>query len=422
MSLHGEIQTMPLPDLFQWLELMQKTGSLALVYGEKEPRLYFNRGAIAGASLLAGNVTGREEDIASLLSETLQWPEGEFDFSESPLPGEVLATETSLHAQQMVLDAFRKFDEEQGELLDEPPAAKAEEEVSSGLSYNLRVAIVDRVLNGDFKIPLLPMVAKKVLEISRRENYSLRDLGDAIITDQVIAAQVLKLANTGAYGGERPVGSLALAVQRLGSQAVTNLVLALSLQSSRGGNDLFLSARQQLWEHASACSLLSRMVAQAIRLDRDIAFLCGLMMDFGKMVLFTLIQEVMLNEPRYKTTPIEAINGIVETFHPKVGGVISENWCLPQPVTEAILCHHALHTAKQHRAYAAVSGLSDDLITLFEREPDLLSTEPGASGQRAEELVKSPAASILNLNSAQMQAILERVPECLKYAKDILVK
>jgi HD-like signal output (HDOD) protein len=291
---------------------------------------------------------------------------------------------------------------------------------AAAFAQRLRAAVAERALGGDFKVPLLPTVAQQVLETVRRENFSLRDLGQVILTDQVIAARVLKLANSGAYGGLRQIDSLPVAVQRLGSQAVANLVLMLSLYSTRGGKDLFLPLRQQLWQHSSACALMARAVALSCRLDRDLAFLCGLMMDFGKLALLSLIQDVIASQPDGRQPSPEIIEEILEAHHPQVGGVVSEKWCLPQAVTEAISCHHALSAAKEFTAYAAAASLSDQVVTMLERSPQLVVEIESGDTSCAAEAVHFPAAEMLGLEAPQMAEILSRAPECLQFAHDTL--
>jgi len=426
VSLRGEIQTMPLADLFQWLELMQKTGVLKLSSGQIEQQFYFSHGMIATATSTAYHTTDNEENVRLLLTEGLRWPEGRFEFIEAPLSDEVAAVNLYLHTQQLVLDTYREFDEAEeaaramgagaSDASSLPPAPPPAFTLADGL----RLAVVDRMLRGEVTVPLLPTVVNKVLEITRRENYSMRDLSNVILTDQVIAAKVLQQANSAFYAAARQVDSLPMAIQRLGSQSVTNIVLALSLQSARPGRDLFLSHKQQLWQRSVVCALCSHLIATAVRLDRDMAFLCGLMMDFGKIVLLSLIQDVMAEERDYQMTPAEVIEGIIETYHPKVGGAIGEKWSLPAPVLEAISYHHTLASAREHLLYAATANLSDILATaLTATPPDAPDAPPFLT---PEALAKKPAAGLLGLSITQIQSILGRAPECLKMAREFVRK
>jgi len=422
MSFRGEIQTMPLPDLLQWLSLNHKTGTLELWREVTCQKFYFSEGALASAVSTPDHTSGSERDVKRLLTEALGQTEGRFDFIEAPLPEEIAAINLRLHPQQLLLDISGGVDEAQ-------PESGGEAQGAHGVALRLtpaeglRLTVFDRLMRGDFKAPLLPAVAAKVMEITGREDYSLRDLSDAILTDQVIAAQLLKQANSALYGGERYIASLPEAVQRLGSETVTTIVLSLSLQSMRVGRDLFPETRQQLWQHASACSLLARIIALPVRLDHNLAFLCGLMMDIGKLVLLSLIQEVMTKARNYQAPPAKVVKEVIEAYHQKPAEVVGEKWHLPDPVCEAITCHHTLTAASKHRPYVAIASLSDRLVTLFSQ-----TDAPPVEGQSmtptidVDELVGLPAARSLGFSSPQMTSILERVPECLRLAQEFLMK
>ena len=426
MSIRGEIETMPLPDLFQWLALKGKTGILALIHGNTAQKFYLSEGLIASAVSTPYPVSRNERGIRELLSETLYWNKGRFDFSESPLPEEALTLNLKLDTQQIVIEILK----EPGQTA---PAAKAmAAAVGSSpstpsqavtLVEGLRLAIFDRLVKGKFKLPLLPTVASKVMEITQRENYSLRDLSNVILTDQVIAAQVLKQANSLAFGGGREIDSMPLALQRLGSETITNIVFALSLQSMSSGRDLFLPTKKRLWEHSSACALLARNIALPVQLDHNLAFLCALMMDFGKIVLLSIVQDLMTTDRANQKTPAEAVNEVIEAYHPKAGNEVGRKWQLPAPVLEAMTYHHNLTAAGEHRAYAAVASFSDVLVTAFTPASNPQTEDSSAPTlPTVDELAQDPAARLLNLSTNQVQAMVERVLECLEAAQGFLVK
>ena len=80
MSLQGEIQTMPLQDLLQWLELMRKTGTLAVTHDRVSQNFYFSNGEIATAGSSDYHSTDTEQSVKLIISETLHWGFGKFEF------------------------------------------------------------------------------------------------------------------------------------------------------------------------------------------------------------------------------------------------------------------------------------------------------------------------------------------------------
>ena len=139
------------------------------------------------------------------------------------------------------------------------------------------------------------------------------------------------------------------------------------------------------------------------------------MIDFGKSVLLSLIQELMHKQQEYQTTPKAVIDYLIETYHPKVGGVVGEKWKLPPAVQEAITCHHALVADSKYIRYVAVANLCDAILMELTVEPN---AEPQyeANLRTIDEWLHNPAAQMLALNTEQMERILELVPECQAYA------
>lgn len=419
IHLQGEIQTMPLPDLFQWLEVVHKTGTLNIASPTAKQQFVFHNGEIAAALSSNYHTMDSEHCVRIIVKDTLQWEKGHFTFVTDVVPGEVANVNLHLSPLQLVLDGFREIDEEAEAQRHHAATSRAQgtgEEFH--YAHGLRMAVVGQLLKGEFKVPLLPTVVNRVLDITQRDNYALRDLSEVIVTDPIISAQLLKHANSAFYNRGHSIESISQAIQHIGAQAVTNLVLTLSLQSVVSGRDVFLEDRKQIWQHSLASALLSRSIAQMLRLDREQAFLCGLMIDFGKLILLSLIYELMQKKSEYQAAPKSVIEEIIETYHPKVGGIVGARWKLPPSVLEAITYHHALSLTSEHSHYVAAASLCDAILldckeraTAADYDMEHAVAEATWSGH--------PAVQLLRLNAEQLQQIFELVPECQSYAQQI---
>lgn len=422
MGLHGEIQTMPMLDLFLWLELVKKTGRLSVDSPQANQQFYFDTGAIITATSSANHSIDGQSGVEAVIAETLKWKRGEFSFTDNAVPAEIAHLTQRLSPKQIIINTFRlppaittgmqEVVNLASQAKSNTPSAPEQEEVEG-----LRQAIVSRLLKGDFQIPLLPTVANKIMTITRQDDYSLRDLSEVIVTDQVITAELLKHANSAFYNRGRTIESISMAVQLMGAQTVTNLVLTLSLRSVVTGRDLFLENKKLVWKRSLACALLARSISGIVQVDREQAFLCGLMIDFGKIVLYSLIQDLMHKEAHFRSTPKSVIDYIVSSYHQKVGGTVAEKWMLPPSVLESITNHRALSPDAQLSKYVPVASLCNELL---QEHFDHQNEEGEAITPRTEEAwMASPAVKLLNLSSSQLHQILELVPECLSYAQQM---
>jgi hypothetical protein len=156
MSLAGNLRTMPLPDILQWLASGQKTGTLHVRRNSVETRMTFREGRIYSSwsnhprlslgqfliraryvneeqlfrALLRQEEEGRllgsilvalgilsEEDLQQSLQAKAQetiydlflWPEGQFEFKDGELPEAMIHTE--MDVQKVLLEGIRRVDE-----------------------------------------------------------------------------------------------------------------------------------------------------------------------------------------------------------------------------------------------------------------------------------------------------------------------
>lgn len=357
--IQGELQTFPLSDLIQWLALTRRTGKLALTQADVQSLLfYFAEGKIAGACAGEPVVLGAEEKIYAALDLALAWRSGSFAWSDGALPLKLTASNLRLSAETLLLQQQAGADSNSRE-----GDEAADYSDTFTLADSLRLQVIDRLLREDFIVPVMPQLAVRVIELTRNEDFSLRDLGNLILTDQAIAARLLRYANSAFYSSERGVDSLALAVQRLGADEVVNIVLAATLQTRRLGTDHFAAEKQRLNQQATVAAFFARALAARASLHRGLGFLCGLLMDFGTNVLYSIIQQVLSQRERTQAVPRQVIEEVVRDYHPRVGHVVGEKWRLPTPVIETMAYHHCHEELIAEKPYVTVAALADALAT-----------------------------------------------------------
>jgi HD-like signal output (HDOD) protein len=393
--IQGELQTLPLSDLIQWLALTRRTGKLALTQADIQSLLfYFAEGKIAGACAGEPVILGDEEKIYAALDLALAWRSGSFAWSDGALPLQLTASNLRLSAERLLLQQQAGADSDSRDWDD----AAVDYSDTFTLADSLRLQVIDRLLREDFIVPVMPQLAVRVLELTRDEDFSLRDLGNLILTDQAIAARLLRYANSAFHSSERGVDSLALAVQRLGADEVVNIVLAATLQTRRLGTDHFAAEKQRLNQQAAVAAFFARALAARASLHRGLGFLCGLLMDFGTNVLYSIIQQVLSQRESTQAVPRQVIEEVVRDYHPRVGHVVGEKWRLPTPVIETMAYHHCQEELIAEKPYVAVAALADALATFVLSVPraELEAALPVFLSEQFGDLNASEAGILLN--------------------------
>jgi HD-like signal output (HDOD) protein len=189
-------------------------------------------------------------------------------------------------------------------------------------------------------LPTLPAVVLRVLETAQDPDASALDLGKIIVQDQSLAANVLKLVNSAAYGQFRQVEDINRAVVTLGFSEVRNVVLSVAaintMPVSSSGYE-----RTPLWRHSMATA------TAADNIDRLCgtsgvggAFTAGLLHDIGKVALDALFPSEFMQAAQaagnQNTTLGESLRTVMGVDHFEAGTLLAAQWNLPIGVVDAI--------------------------------------------------------------------------------------
>jgi HD-like signal output (HDOD) protein len=205
-------------------------------------------------------------------------------------------------------------------------------------------------------LPTLPHVVQRLATMISRPTVSAEEIGSIIEKDQVLAAKVLRLANSPFYGFPSRIGSVSHAVMK------------------DAGMD-------QLWRHSLGVAITANLLATRLEIKNpEELFVSGLLHDIGKVVLYvkwsdvgTSIKDALKTRADHSLFDVE--QELTGLSHAEIGGYLAGAWHLPVTLREPILYHHnptqskdaTLQTAIVHVADILVKGLAcgnpgDDLI------------------------------------------------------------
>lgn len=230
-----------------------------------------------------------------------------------------------------------------------------------------RVERLRRSTESVLTLPTLPESVSRLLGMVDDPDTSARALAQAISSDQVLTARVLKLANSSYYGFQQKVGTVSLALVVLGFQSVKDLALTTSVMRTFGkaSSDARFDMRV-FWEHALAVAVASRHLSRVLRVGTaGEAFTAGILHDIGQVVLHEYHPEAFqeaIHLAREGGKPLnEAEIEVLGAGHPQVGGWLCRRWNLPDRICEAVSLHHGPFPGGDSTGLAALVALADHL-------------------------------------------------------------
>jgi HD-like signal output (HDOD) protein len=189
------------------------------------------------------------------------------------------------------------------------------------------------------KLPVFHPVALELERLKDDGRVGMDQIVAVIEKDPILAAQVLRLANSAMYRGLTKADTLSRAVMRLGIKRVVSLAFAASQSLAyRSQRQPYKELLARLWPRAylSACGArwLAERLGQGERAEE--AFLAGLFHDVGELFLLRALEH--LSETCELTQAL--IEEAVFALHPEFGARLIRQWNLAEEYARIASDHH----------------------------------------------------------------------------------
>lgn len=248
-------------------------------------------------------------------------------------------------------------------------------------------------------LPVLPQVYNRIVELDRDRDSEIGKWIQAIETDPLSQAQVIRRASSPVYGFRGKVTEVGKAVMLMGKIAVKELIVSGAVKRVFTGGKETKFSLEAFWVHSVAVAVTSRLLAlpldpaqqspaqqrelQELALAAEIIealkrFACwqrlpltadqdpyigGMMHDIGKAALvqafpdlFPAIVEHLVAQ-RWQVPMLAAEEEVAGgANHSSLGGILAANWKLGSEVERVVENHHQATAADP---FSALIGLAD---------------------------------------------------------------
>jgi putative nucleotidyltransferase with HDIG domain len=251
-----------------------------------------------------------------------------------------------------------------------------------------------------------PAVIARITRMLQNPTTNAEELGMAIRADQGLTSAVLKLVNSAFYGFPGKIGSISHAVVLLGFSTVKNIVLTASvLDIFKANNNGKFNARD-IWKHSLACGVSAQCLARTLGYEsHEECFVAGLLHDIGKMVLFQLAPEdfsrVAECAEKTKTLFYDSECKLLGKNHQEIGGMLIEQWRLPQKILCAVSSHHNPPPPED----------DDSTLTAIVHCADIFSRALGYGngGDRKIPVISDKAWNALNMDGVNLERLFDTI-------------
>lgn len=193
-------------------------------------------------------------------------------------------------------------------------------------------------------LPSIPSVAIKIIEFVRSRVDDVLRITKLIEQDPVLAAKLMKYANSALYGQRRKYRKIQDAVVLFGPRNTLNIGLTFSLVSSLQAQQNDRMDYVRFWKRSLLAATYAQSIARHIcSTSAEEALLASLLQDIGMLALDRL--EPTLYPPikdagDYHDAARTAEHARLAVDHAAVGWWLLDSWGLPDMITNAVERSH----------------------------------------------------------------------------------
>lgn len=237
--------------------------------------------------------------------------------------------------------------------------------------------ILERHLEQDIELPILPDAAARVLALCEDEKTDAKAIEAVLERDPSLASHVLRVANSSAYAPKETIVSLQQAVSRLGLGALRNIVLAISLQGRVFKVPGHQARVRAIWVHCAVAAAFARELARMLRKSVEGAFLCGLLHDVGRPIVLQATVDALSHRSK-EPLPEALLETAMNEFHEGIAARMLEAWKLADWAVAVVAHHHEPAKAEPFEQEARITRLADLLShwALGEGGPEAFPADP----------------------------------------------
>lgn len=219
---------------------------------------------------------------------------------------------------------------------------------------------------GDYELPSFPAIVMSILADLRNPDVTMPQIAEKLQGDPGLHVKTLKTVNSAAFGFSASVNDIFHAVNLLGKSRLETIVLSHAVNKSLPNVDLPFMKMKEFWNAAARKACLARLLARKYHPSTQMeSFTAGLLQDLALPILVTV--KTVEYEFIFERLGLDAGASLeqlemefINVDHSTIGGLIAEQWGLPEHLIQAIANHHNKKDNKKAAAIHIVSFLRWD--------------------------------------------------------------
>jgi HD-like signal output (HDOD) protein len=195
------------------------------------------------------------------------------------------------------------------------------------------------------QLPASPQVLAQLNELLVDVNSGLDEIADLLCRDTALAARIIRISNSVAYGSAGGIASIEEAVNRVGFSEVYRLTgLATAAHMVDRNLPFYGLTASQLRDNTLIVAIAMDSLAKSAGIDARVAYTAGLMRLVGKLILDHYAKSVSAPQEHFSRS---GLGGLLEwelalfgCTNAEAGAIVMAGWHFPVSITESLRQHY----------------------------------------------------------------------------------
>ena len=228
-----------------------------------------------------------------------------------------------------------------------------------------------------YRLPPMPALALRILRLTGNPEASAKELSELIEFDPSMTAQIMRYARSALFAYPGQINTVQEAVTRvLGFDRVAHIALGIASVQAFDVPRKGPLGMDNFWRHSLYCAFLCQGFAARAGHDKGLAYLCGLLHNFGLLLIGHLFPtefdelnalrdinpEASLQALEQEVLGHSEQEDILSVGHGAIGGILHRLWQLPEPVIKAAGMHQYIGYNGDHEEYVVMVQLANAVL------------------------------------------------------------
>src|SRR6478736_6786543 len=257
-------------------------------------------------------------------------------------------------------------------------------------------------------LPTAPRVFADIERLLADPDAPLEQIAEAIKRDTAMAAQIIRISNSAALGGEQRVGTVEEAVLRVGHREIFRMAGYIAgSQLAEKPLELYGIEAEQLRTHMMHMAFMCEELAEDCGIDARAAYTAGMLRPIGIFVCNRLAAQYGNVKPYHPVEDRDYLSWEGRIFgigSDEVAAMVLEEWRFPGTTVQAVRQHYSPDFADAKQRLACLLNLVGGVVS---------DEGHGLFGEAPRWSPPQPKLAALGLNARMLKAAINRARDAL---------